>query len=55
MGSTAAGVQRTGELIVGRRWAVETCAMHSWTAGSATRGGTTQQLGAGSNEEALQG
>ncbi len=34
MGSTAVGVQRTGEVIVGRRWGVETCAMHSCTAGT---------------------
>ncbi len=55
MGSTAVGVQRTGEVIVGRRWGVATCAMHSCTAGSASRGGTTEQLGAAFRKRALQG
>ncbi len=46
MGDTVAGVQRTGAVIVGRRWGAETCAMHSWTAGSASRSGATKDFGA---------
>ncbi len=44
MDSTVAGVQRTGEVIMGQSWGVETCATHACTAGSAMRGGTMQQL-----------